>query len=119
MNVCLWMFSLTQVLSEKIEKLQKIALYIILGKNADTSYSANLAKLNCETLSDRRSKIAENFAKKTLKHPAHRKMFKIDLNAKTRKGKRIIIPTTKTARYAKSSIPSLGNLINEKLTRYI
>ena len=118
-NVVLWMFSLTQALSDKIEKLQRNAFYIILGKNAEKHYNENLAKLDCETLSDRRMQIAENFAKKVLKHPAHRKMFKFDLKSKTRNGKKVIIPKIKTSRYSKSSIPSLGNLINERLSHKI
>ena len=90
-----------------------------LGINAGKHYSENLAKLDYETLSDRRIKIAENFAKKILKHPAHRKMFKFDLNSKTRNGKKVIIPMAKTSRYQKSTIPSLGILINQKLTHKI
>ena len=113
------MFSLTQKLSDKIERLQKIAFYIILGNNAGKHYSENLSKLNYETLGDRRMKIAEKFAIKVLKHPAHQKMFKFDLNSKTRNGKKVIIPMTKTSRYQKSTIPSLGILINEKMTHKI
>ena len=113
------MFSLSQELNNKIEKVQKIAFYIILGGNADKSYNVNLAKLECDTLEDRRLKIAENFAKKVLKHPEHRKMFKFDLNCKTRSGKKVIIPACRTTRYSKSRIPSLGSLINQKLTHKI
>ena len=113
------MFSLTKVQNDKIERLQKTALYIILGKDADKHYSVNMDKLGCDTLQDRREKIAENFAKKVLKHPAHRTMFKFDLKSKTRSGKKVIIPKSSTARYSNSTVPSLGNIINEKLTHKI
>ena len=118
-NVPLWMFSLTKVQKDKIERLQKIALYIILGKNADKHYSVNLAKLNCDTLEDRRQKIAENFAKKTLKHPEHRKIFNFDVSKKTRSGKKVVIPKFTTERYRNSPIPSLGNIINLKFSHKI
>ena len=113
------MFSLTTALSDKIERLQKTAFYIILGKDADKHYHVNLAKLDCETLLSRRQKVADNFAKKILKHKEHRKMFKFDLNSKTRSGKKVLIPKLKTARYYKSAIPSLGNIINEKFSHKI
>ena len=104
---------------DKIERLQKIALYIILGKDADKHYSINMDKLSCDTLKDRRDKIAENFAKKVLRHPEHRKMFNFDPENRTRSGKKVIIPKSSSARYQNSTIPALGNIINEKLSHKI
>ena len=113
------MFSLTKEQNDKIERLQKMAFYKILGKDANKHYIVNRDKLGCDTLEDRRDKFAENLAKKVLKHPEHRKMFKLDTNNKTRKGKKMIVPQSSTARYSNSTIPSLGNLINEKLRHKI
>ena len=118
-NAPLWMFSVTKGLSDRIERLQKMAFYIILGDNADKSYSANLAKLDCDTLISRRQKIAENFSKKILRHPEHRKMFQFEYKSKTRKGKKVIIPKGKTERYRKSTIPSLAKIINENFSHKI
>ena len=59
--------------------------------------------------------IAKNFSTKILKHPEHRKMFKISASKRTRSGKTIIEPTTRTARYRKSTVPSLARLINSEL----
>ena len=59
---------------KKLEKVQKIALYIVLGKNAHEDYFCNLAILELDTLEGRREKIAFNFAHKLLKNPEHRKM---------------------------------------------
>ena len=109
------MFSLTQRASKKIEKVQKIALYIILGNHAHKDYFCNLAILNLDTLESRRLIIAKNFSTKILKHPEHRKMFKISASKRTRSGKTIIEPTTRTARYRKSTVPSLARLINSEL----
>ena len=113
------MFSLTKAQNDKIERLQKTALYIILGKDANKHYIVNMDKLGCDRLEDRRDKFAENLAKKVLKHPAHRKMFKFDTQNKTRRGKKVIVPKSSTARYSNSTIPSLGNLINERLRHKI
>ena len=113
------MFSLSKAQIDKIERLQKIALYIILGKDAAKHYNENMIKVNCESLEDRRDKISENCAKNFLKHPEHRKMFQFNLKSKTRSGKRVVIPQSRTERYSRSTIPSLGNIINKKLTKYI
>ena len=32
-NVPLWMFNLSQRMCKKIERLQKVSLYVLLGKN--------------------------------------------------------------------------------------
>ena len=113
-NAPLWMFSLSKTLSKKIENLQKTALYIILGKHSHRDYYCNLAILDMETLDQRRNLISRNFAKKTLLHPEHKKMFKT-IQCNTRSGKRVIIPKSQTARYRKSTIPALAEIINKEL----
>ena len=113
------MFSITKELKDKIEKMQKISFFIILGKNAKKEYSHNLTILDSEPLENRRQKIAENFAKKILKNPAHRKMFSFSVKGNMRSGKKVLIPKTRTARYANMTIPSLGKIINEKLRHKI
>ena len=78
-----------------------------------------MAKLDSVPLEERRQTIAENFAKKILKHPAYRKIFAFNEKSNMRSGKKVIVPTTKTARYEKSTIPSLCNIINQKLSHKI
>ena len=85
-----------------------------MGKHANRNYSENLSVLKSMTLEERREKIAVNFAKKILKNSEHRKMFNIS-EGNTRSRKRVIIPNTRTARYERSTIPSLGKIINQKL----
>ena len=118
-NVPLWMFSITNELNNKIERLQKISFYIILGKNATYSYSRNLAALSSISLEERRQKLALKFAKNVLRHPEHRKMFTFNTKGNMRSGKKVVIPTAKTARYKKTTIPSLGMIINQKLSHKI
>ena len=74
-NVPLFHFSISKKLSDTIEKVQKACMYIILGKHASMDSICNQAILNLESLCDRRDKLCTNFAKKTIKHPDHRKMF--------------------------------------------
>ena len=72
-NSPLYMFNMTKSQKEKIEQLQKLSFFIILGKHASRSYSHNLAILKSSTLEERRQKIATNFANKILKNSEHRK----------------------------------------------
>ena len=118
-NVPLWMFSLNKKMCQKIEKVQKIALYIVLGKNAHKDYFCNLAILELDTLEGRREKIAFNFAHKLLKNPEHRKMFQFDMSSRTRHGNRVIVPAARTKRYEDSTVPSIAKLINDKLSHKI
>ena len=111
-NVPLWHFSITKILIKKIENIQKASLYIILGKLASPDYFCNLAMLNLQPLINRREILCKKFAKKTLKHPVHSKMFKFNHGRGTRSGRNVIVPPTKSARYENSSIPSLAKLIN-------
>ena len=119
MNSLLWMFSITEKTRKKIEKLQKTSIYIILGKYAKNDYFYNLALLDIETLEERRQRRAIKFSVSILKHPQHRKMFVYTDSDKTRAGKKVVIPSCKTARYEKSTIPALAKIINEKLTHKI
>ena len=48
--------------------------------------------LSLDTLEDRRLKLSENFARKVLKHPEHRKMFKFRSSDRTRFGNKVYVP---------------------------
>ena len=113
MNVPLWTFSISQELSRKIEKVQRVAAFIILGKFAHNDYRSNLAILNLEPLSERREKISKKFAFKTLKHPVHQNIFTHVTRQNGRSGRKVIVPTSKTKRYERSSIPALSRIINQ------
>ena len=114
LNVPLWHFSITKKLSRNIENVQKSCLFLILGQVATTEYYCNLALLNLDLLSERRVKLCTQFAKKTFKHPQHGKMFTKNDNRTTYLGgkRNVIVPTAKTARYDRSSIPSLARILN-------
>ena len=80
MNLPLWMFSLTKAMKIKIENLQKVSVYIILGKHAHTDYLCNLAILDMEPLEERRQKELEEKRQKELEAQRLR-----DLEAKRQK----------------------------------
>ena len=70
--------------------------------------------LELDTLKDRRDKIAEKFAGKVLKHSEHKKMFQFCPSDRTRSGNKVVVPWARTQIYARSTVPSLARLINEK-----
>ena len=74
------------LLIRQIEKIQKVACFNILGKEASPSYSRNLATLDLEPLEVRRESLCTNLAKKLIKHPIHRKMFTFKEGRDTRAG---------------------------------
>ena len=111
-HVPLWHFSITKSLSDKIERVQKMCLYIILGGLATPDYYLNSTMLNLEPLSERRDKICRKFSAKTFKHPTHRNMFAINQGKSTSFKRKVEVPITKTARYAKSAVPNLAKIIN-------
>ena len=111
-NVPLWHFAISKKLATLIEKVQKICVFIILGKHATPNYSRNLSILDLEPLDERRLKLCKNFAKKTLKHPVHKEMFTLSKRIGTRSKIKVVIPNAKTKRYDSSSIPGLSRIIN-------
>ena len=78
-----WHSGLTQAQSASIERVQKIALSIVLSDpvagKCFTSYSKNLQSLHLDSLSDRRTKLSLKFAKKSLKND-RQEFFKLKAN---------------------------------------
>ena len=60
-----WHSGLTAKQSDQIERVQRVALSIILG-NHHTSYKSALNLLSIETLQQRRFTLCKNFVKKTV-----------------------------------------------------
>ena len=95
-HVPLWSSSISKLLVKQIEKVQKVACFVILGKDSSPSYTSNLATLGLEPLEIRRDSLCKNLARKLIKHPVHRKMFTFKEGRDTRAGMKVIIPHTKT-----------------------
>ena len=72
--VPVWEPGLTLVDSYQIERVQKCALYIIMGDQY-TSYDNARIVLNIDRLSDRRTQLCLKFAKKSENHSKYQKWF--------------------------------------------
>ena len=66
--------SLTVEQSEKLEKIQKTSLKIILG-DIYIDYPAALEMCGLETLASRRQRRCLDFALKSVKHPRNKRLF--------------------------------------------
>ena len=117
--VPVWNAGLTKIEINQIERVQRTAFHIILGE-CYMSYDNALDKLNYEKLSDRRFKLCENFATKTVKHKQFKNWFsekpdKSSSNINTR-AKKVKVKynevLTRTNRYEKSPIPFLTKMLN-------
>ena len=108
--VPVWNAGLSNYEVKQLERVQKTAFSIILGKKY-ISYKQALFDLEMETLVVRRSKICLAFAKKSQKHEKFRNWFAVgDLSSKEG-----FLPVTfRTKRYKKSPLPYLTDLLNKQ-----
>ena len=114
-NSNVWFSNLTEEEKDDIERVQKVALKIIM-KEKYISYEQALEDLNLDTLQNRRLMLAERFAKKCAKSDKFQNMFpmnqKDDLNLRD--------PETHNVNFAskgrlfKSAIPAMQWLLNKK-----
>ena len=117
--VPVWQPALTQLEKTQIERVQKCALYIILGEGY-IDYNNALETLSCDNLNTRRVKICEKFAKKAVNNPRYSNWFTKNnpvpstiytrQDKKQPKYKRV---HTRTERFQKSPIPYLVELLNK------
>ena len=97
--------------ANKIERVQKCALSIILGREY-IGYKGALKTLKMETLTTRREKLCLNFALKAVKHPLFSKWFAPNPVKNTRNHTKYIQPFARTNRYSNSTIPYLTRVLN-------
>ena len=118
--VPVWQPGITKFEKNQIERVQKCALFIILGEQY-THYTNALELVNCESLEDRRKKICEKFVRKSAKHPKYQNWFRMDVNLandkNTRKAKKSLKQKYhsvqyRTERYKNSPLPYLTELLN-------
>ena len=88
---------------------------VILGKQY-INFEKSLARLDIETLKDRRESLCLNFAKMCLKNPKTKSMFpktsKIH-QMKTRNPEEYQVQNAKTDRLRKSAVIYMQNLLNK------
>ena len=111
-SAVVWNSSITKGEQKDIERVQKVALRIILKDSYETDVNA-LRLTGLETLAARRTKLCLNFARKCLKNEKTVKMFPLnDLNVNTRNPETYHVTPAKTDRLAKSAKPYMQRLLN-------
>ena len=107
-----WHSSLTSGEKFDLERIQKVALRIIL-KDKYVGYEDALRQCNLKSLGERRSDLCLKFAKKCVKNEKTRDMFPINDKARnTRVTEKFFVTKAKTDRLAKSAVPFMQRLLN-------
>ena len=111
----MWHSSLTLADRQDLERIQKAAVKIILGKDYD-GYEKSLGVLNMESLEQRRESIALKFVKNGLKNHNFSKLFplrKVNHGMSARNSERYHVKIAKTGRFKDSAVPFLQRLLNK------
>ena len=107
--------SLTQLLSNKIEAIQKTCLKIILGVMY-VSYDAALEMCGLQSLHDRREHRSLQFAIKCTQHRTNKDLFPLNPSTDThmlRNREVFKVNRTRTEEYKKSAVPHLQKQLND------
>ena len=110
-----WHSSLTLADRQDLERIQKAALKVILGKEYD-GYEKSLVNLNMESLEQRRETMALKFVKNSLKNHNFSKLFplrKANHGMTVRNSEKYHVNITKNLRYKVSAVPFLQRLLNK------
>ena len=113
-SAVLWHYGLTEKNKHDLERVQKSALRIILGKRYPT-YSDALNLLDIESLEDRRKSLCLKFAKKCLEVKKLKKMFpkKVEMHDMSKRNFEYYkVNRTLTKRYLNSAIPQMQRILN-------
>ena len=107
-----WSSSLTLGEQNDLERIQKVALRIILGGNY-ISYDHALYLTNLPTLKARRSMLSKRFAVKCTKNERTMDMFPLaKRNVFTRNTEKYVVTKARTNRLATSAIPTMQRQLN-------
>ena len=111
-----WHSSLTKQNEEDLERVQKSAVKIILGKDYE-KYDEALAEANLELLRDRRQELSLKFAIKCLKSTRTNEMFpkrEKEHLMQNRNSEKYEVQSAKTNRLKNSAIPYMQRLLNNQ-----
>ena len=115
--VPVWNGAITRYECKDIERVQKMALHIILSENY-LNYENAMKWTNLESLELRRMKLCISFAKKAEKSDKYMHWFKPRSVVNTRQPKvKYIEPQARTERLNKSAIPYLTRVLNQHYTK--
>ena len=110
-GVAAWNGAITLKQSDKIERVQKVVLRLIYGR--EKSYRELLKEANLTNLYDRREKLCLNFARKALKHPYFKNWF-LQANPRNHLEKaRYYKCITRHKRLQNTPIPYMTELLNK------
>ena len=112
-----WSSSITEGESIELERIQKVALRIILKEDYVT-YTNALRVTNLETLKDRRRLLLKRIALKCTKNPKTQDMFPTRQNIKNlRNTEKFQVTRAKTDRLAYSAIPTMQRVLNMEVKK--
>ena len=105
---------LTQEQSNKLERIQKTCLRVILG-DSYVDYNTALNKCGLQTLFDRREKRCLDFSLKCLKHPTNRRLFPHNPNQThgVRSTETFSVNFARTSTYRDFAVPYCQRLLNQ------
>ena len=113
-----WHPGLTEHPHQKIERVQKRCVRIILGNNY-TNYPEALQRLNITTLYDRREQLCLRFGRSILRSPLHRDLLPPTMwqvhGRNTRQRAQLRPVRCRTTRYQKTFVPYIVRRLNQIL----
>ena len=111
--VPVWHSSISKEERLEIERIQKSACHIMLGKQYQ-SYSKALKVLGLDTLFDRRKKLCKKFARKSVKNEKFNKWFKVNNKVSITRQRldKFCNVYSRTVRFDKSPISYLTRILN-------
>ena len=114
-SAVVWHSSLTTGQELEIERVQKVALRIILKQDYE-SYEQALKVTNLPTLKERRVQLCLGFARKCLKNDKNRDLFPLrNSTYNTRQPEKFIVTKGRTDRFRDSAIPYMQKLLNKHM----
>ena len=117
--VAAWHPAITKNQQNLIEKVQKVALKIILA-NDYHSYENACNQFHIQTLKGRRDKLCLNYALRLYKSPRCEEYFSlVKTGSQTRRQKLVVEATTRTKRAYNSPINYLSRLINANAAKLV
>ena len=108
-----WHYSINEEEKQDLERVQKVALRIILNDDYQ-NYEQALEVLNLDKLSSRRDKLCLSFAKKCLRHDQTKDMFPLNPpnEFNIRNKEKYVVQHAKHSSLLDSSIPQLQRALN-------
>ena len=112
-SAVVWHSSLYPIEIIEIERVQKVALRIILDREYD-NYAQALELTGLQTLESRREVLCKRFALQCVKNEKTSNMFPMNPSTvDTRNPEKFIVQAARTDRLADSAIPYMQRLLNQ------